>query len=179
MSLQDKDGNGIEPIGDAFLFSVNKTAKAFGLDRATVQRYIDAAELPAAALRGGHPVYRLADIARAIYATPTDDDDLEDPDGPNRRFRSSHDRRSWWQSELVRMQVAERQGQLVPIEGYRRALGDALRAVAMALDELPSSLERDFLLPPEQVESIEASIDRLRAGLADRVRAAVAGDDDA
>lgn len=64
------------------------------------------------------------------------------------------------ESRLLSLQ--ERAGQLIPSSESSRVLGLVARAVVTWAEALPDILEREAGLQPDQVETVQRCVDRLR-----------------
>lgn len=128
------------------------------MGRDTVAKRITAANVKPAAMRSGHPVYRLRDVATALLALQSIGEDGErDP-----RLMSPTDRKAWYQSEIARFAVETEARQLIPAAEVEAEQAELVKGLVQFLDTLGDQLERDCALTPEQVDAVNASIGRLR-----------------
>lgn len=72
------------------------------------------------------------------------------------------ERKDWYDSELRRSQLAERNGELIPVLTFQREMSAVIKAVVAGLQTLPDRLERDAGLTGDAIERAQAIIDTLR-----------------
>jgi hypothetical protein len=138
--------------------SLRQIAEETGLDRDTVQRRIAAANAVPSGKRGGHPVYRLRDVLKAVMLK--DDDGQIDPDKLEPYQRQAH-----YKAELDRLKLDQETRELIPRIEVEQEQARILRVVAQTLDTLPDLVERDCGATAIQVQRIERAVDECREAL--------------
>lgn len=119
---------------DQFTATITSAASEFGVAYRTLKARVDDAGLePAGAFRGA-AVYRIADLAATLYAgdvpnAPEDFDDL-----------SPTDRRAWFESERLRIQVEKQLSELVPSAEAARERDRVARVLIEQLDRAEREL---------------------------------------
>lgn len=146
----------IEQMSEAYMWSISKLAYAFGMDRRTVTRRIEDANLEPAGKKNGHPVYALKSAGPALFVNAVapfkgDPEELQ-----------PQDRKAWYQSENERVKLEVQLRQLIPSEEVHREMSNLAKAVTSTLDSLPDILERDCDLQSAHLERIQDSLDALR-----------------
>ena len=101
-------------------------------------------------------------LAKWRFGAPEPDND-ETPFDPERL--PPKERKDWYDSELRRSQLAERNGDLIPVIEYQRELSAVIKSLVAGLQTLPDILERDAGLSGDAVERAQAVIDALRDDL--------------
>ena len=137
------------------LWSINALADEFELDRRTVKKRL--ADVAPADRVSGHPVYRLAEAAPALFGSSENRESLDD--------FSPKDRKDWVASERELMKLRAEAGELMLVEEAREQIAAVIRPMADVLDSMPDVLEREAGLTPSQVESVMAACTRVRGEL--------------
>jgi hypothetical protein len=138
--------------------SLRQLAEETGLDRDTVQRRISAANAVPSGKRGGHPVYRLRDVLRALLLK--DEEGRIDPEKLEPYQRQAH-----YKAELDKLKLDQETRELIPRIEVEQEQARILRVVAQTLDTLPDIVERDCGATPAQVQRIERAVDECREAL--------------
>jgi len=143
-------------------WSITALADEFGLDRKTVSRLMETV-LPCGTVRS-HAVYQIKDamlpIAKYILSAQGfngPNDESFDPES-----LPPKDRKDWFDSELKRIQHAEKCGQLIPVDIVANADAEKNKKIALALDTMADVLERDMGLTIEQVHAVNRIVDSAR-----------------
>lgn len=134
--------------------TLSEWATHLGTTRDTLRKRLVEAGATASGKRGGHPVYTLSVVLRAVLSGAG-----ADP------FR----RRAERQSELLEMKLAVERGELIPRDEVRETFAEAFKPIRQTLETLPDILERDAALTPQQVAACEKAIDKLREELHQQV----------
>lgn len=137
---------------------MRQLAEECGIDRDTVQRRIAAANVVPSGKRGGHPVYRLRDVLKAVMLK--DDDGKLDPDKLEPYQRQAH-----YKAELDRLKLEQETRELIPRIEVEQEQARTMRIVALMFDTLPDVIERDCGVPGDVLNRIERSIDDCRERL--------------
>jgi hypothetical protein len=138
--------------------SLRQIAEETQLDRDTVQRRIAAANVIPSGKRGGHPVYRLRDVLKAVMLK--DEEGRTDPDKLEPYQRQAH-----YKAELDRLKLDQETRELIPRIEVEQEQARILRVMAQTLDTLPDLVERDCGATPAQVQRIERAVDECREAL--------------
>lgn len=155
---------------DAFVWSISKMAEFFEMDRKTVAKRIKDAGLKPAGERRGNAVYKALDVAKCILSPGGQPGTTLDLD----QFPEA--RKAWYQSELYRVQLEEKLGQLIPDTEYVRCMAAFTKSVSASLDSIPDVLERDAGLDPDSLMVVIEVIDAARAVMAESARKALSDD---
>jgi hypothetical protein len=139
--------------------SMRQIAEECGLDRDTVQKRIAAANIVPSAKRGGHPVYRLRDVLKAVMLK--DDGGRLDPDKLEPYQRQAH-----YKAELDRLKLETETRELIPRIEVEQEQARTMRIVALMFDTLPDIIERDCGVPGDVLARIERTVDDCRERLA-------------
>ena len=78
-------------------------------------------------------------------------------------------RRAHYQAEMDKIRLQRDRGELVPAVEVEQAYAEVFTILAQALDTLPDVLERDAAATPAQLVVIEATIDKAREQLYQRL----------
>lgn len=135
--------------------SVRAFCDETGTDRDTTGKRLKEAGCKPTGKRGGHPLYRLKDMLRAVYVTNEDgqvDPDKLDP------FK----RRAFYQGELDKLKLGVERGELVPRIEVEQEQARTMKIVARFFDTLPDVLERDCGAAPILLAKIETRLDEVR-----------------
>lgn len=143
--------------------SVRALSRFTRLDRDRLSRAL--ADAKPAGMRGGHPVYALADVLPLLCRPGIADAAGEiDPD----RLAPSH-RRAWYDSEAKRRELQKTDRELIPAAEVAQVVSTAFASIASELRSIPDHLERRGDATPEQAERIAQAIDAAMEVLADRL----------
>ncbi|TAA42478.1 MULTISPECIES: DUF1441 family protein [Pseudoxanthomonas] len=148
-------------------WSIARLADEFRMDRRTATKRIREAGVAPLGKRGGHDVYRLADVAPALVdplPSPAGDEGVIDPHN-----LPPPDRLKWFQSENERLKLESSMGLLVPALEVEARFAELVKTLVMFMDTLPDVLERDVALSPKQVQAVQESCDRVRQEMYERV----------
>lgn len=137
--------------------SVTAFAQEFSSTRETITKRIADAKLKPSARRGGHPIYRLKDLFKAVYHTANGG---MDPDKLDPFQRKAH-----YQAEHEKLQLETERGQLVTAIDVEARFASSYKVMARWLDTLPDVMERDWGLVPALVTKIENKLNELREEL--------------
>jgi hypothetical protein len=137
--------------------SISAFAAEVSSTRETISKRIADAKLKPSGKRGGHPVYRLKDLFKAVYQAG---DGGIDPDKLDPFQRKAH-----YQAEHEKLQLETDRGQLVPAIEVEAKFAANFKTMAQWLDTLPDVLERDCGASPVLLAKIERRIDGLREEL--------------
>lgn len=143
--------------------SVRALSRLTRLDRDRLSRALGDAK--PAGMRGGHPVYALADVI-PLLCRPGVADAAGGID-PDRLTPS--DRRAWYDSESKRRELQVRDRELIPAAEVAQVVATAFAAIANELRAIGDHLERRGDATAEQAERISQAIDTAMDGLADRL----------
>jgi len=152
----------IREINDAFAWSVSRLAECFGLHRQTLAKRISDAGLQPVGRRHGNAVYSIADVSRVLHGSGAASD--ADPDS-----MAPQDRKAWYDSELKRRALQERDRELIPVEEVERVIATAFSAIAQGLRSLPDNIERRTGAAPDVIAAIECVLDAEMSSIADRL----------
>ena len=135
-------------------------AAFFGISLPTVETWIRQG-MPVAqkGSRGVSWVIDLADVARWRFgsqATPGDDD----PDA-----LSAKERLDWYRGETEKRKLQKADSGLIEAAAHERALADLVKISIQWTETVPDVMEREAGLTPEQIERVQASVDRQRERL--------------
>jgi hypothetical protein len=146
-----------------FKWSLNQLSREFGIARETVQSRLRQANIEPSGDRRGHPVYGVANAAKAILIpTISQGALLNDPDR-----MSPKERADWYKGENDRLKFEKESGFLVVADQSREQMALIAKSGLQILETLPDILERDFSIDPKVISSIEEKIDVLRDQWAD------------
>ena len=154
--MADKTVNSTD---DAFAWSIRRFAAVTQLDRTVVKARL--AHINPCGKAKGYPVYKSWEGLRAIYeqAKP------EVVTDPNKM--APRDRRDWYESEKIRLQVETESGLLITIDEHRDNLANTFKALAMIMDTVPDQLERKHALPANVIDDVQNTFDDFRQGMYD------------
>ncbi|EFA3891236.1 DUF1441 family protein [Escherichia coli] len=154
----------VSGIGDAYYWSVFKTAEAFGLHRDTVKKRLLAANTPVAATIRGNPVYALQHVGPALFSVKHEAaDSVHEPSRMEPK-----ERKDWYQSENERIKLEKEQRKLIPVDEVVIVYSSMRKAVVQVLETIPDVLERDCALTPQAVGVVQQAIDDLRYTLQEK-----------
>lgn len=137
------------------------------MDRKTVAKRIKESGLAPAGERSGNPVYSANEFARMAFGPAGQ----AGPDLDLDRYPEA--RKAWYQSELYKIQVQEKKGELIRESDHVRNMADMSKEMIAVLDSLPDILERDAGLEPDVVVAVIPILDAARSNLAERIRSAI------
>lgn len=157
-------------LGRGVHLSVRGLAEETGFDRDTVAKRLSAAKVKPSGKKGGHPVYRLKDALKAIYAF-SDADGGIDPDKLEPFQRKAH-----YQAEHEKLKLQTERGELVPRLEAEQDVARIVKIMVRTFDGLPDKLERDRGATPALVQAIEQELDACREKMYAEI---TASDDDA
>lgn len=147
-------------------WSISGIARVFSMDRRTVVDKIQAANIQPIGTNKGYPVYSLADVAKAIFASEVL---IAGSAGFDPDKLPPRERRDWYEGEEKRIKIEKLRASLVSIDTYRAELADVLKAVSLTLETLPDVLERKCGLSPDAAETMGSVLDDARTQLADKI----------
>lgn len=133
--------------------SLGILAAEFGMSRDVLRRVLSEAAVSPAAKKGGHPVYRLRDVYRAIQRQS----DVEQ--------LTPHARLALAKAVLAEDEIRVRRGELLERFEVEQEQARILRCVALFADTLPDVVERDVGLSAGQITRIERALDQMRESL--------------
>ncbi len=137
------------------LWSYNRLADGFEIDRGTVKRKLTAAGIePSGLTFNGYPAFRLKDAAAALVVPVGRNCNPEKLD-PRARL-------DWYKGEIERLRLGEKQRVLIPADEVEEEMVMLAKTVIAALETLPDLLERDAGLSGDQVDLVEATVNNLR-----------------
>lgn len=152
----------IREINDAFAWSVSKLAECFGLHRQTLAKRINDAGLQPVGRRHGNAVYAITDVSRVLHGSGAASD--ADPDS-----MAPQDRKAWYDSELKRRALQEKDRELIPIGEVERAVATTFNAIAQTLRSVPDLIERRTGASPDILVAFEEILDAAMSSLADHL----------
>lgn len=145
-------------------WSKSVLASEFGIARQTVDKLLRG--VPNSGLVGGHPVWRIRDVAgifsdytKGVDATAGQDPEMMDPKS----------RKDWYDGEDKRLIVAQKKRDLVSYEEMGEALAMVFDSLKTFVVTLPDVLERDVDLNAEQVVRMIDIGDRLLNDFAEKL----------
>lgn len=139
--------------------SIARLAEEFGMARETVSKRLAQAQVQPDGKRNGYPVYRLRDACPALLEPAAYDED----GNPDPSSLPPDKRNSWYQSEIRRLEVEMKCGELIPAGEVEIEMADLVKSLLQFTDTLGDSLERDCGLTPEQVEAVHSAVAKHRA----------------
>jgi phage terminase Nu1 subunit (DNA packaging protein) len=119
--------------------------------------------------RGGRSepwVMDALEVAKWRFAGAADDEDSETEDPKN---MLPQDRKAWYESEIKRRDLQERDRELIPSADAERVVAVAFAAISQDLRAIPDNLERRGGVTGEVAEQVEAEIYKAMDSLADRL----------
>jgi hypothetical protein len=143
-------------LGRGVHLSLRGLAEETGFDRETLGKRLTAAKVKPSGKRGGHPVYRLRDALKAVYAFASDDGGI-DPDKLEPFQRKAH-----YQAEHEKLKLQTERGELVPRLESEQELARVVKIFVRVHDALPDKIERDCGASPLMVQAIERELDAAR-----------------
>jgi len=117
--------------------------------------------------RGIPWVLDLLEVAQWRFQ-PQGDGDPEDPDN-----MTPKERLDWYKGEAEKRKLQITDGELVEASTHERQMSELLKVSISWAETMPDVMEREAGLTPEQVERLQAAVDRQR----DRLHSVWAGDD--
>lgn len=164
----------LTPAQDKSRFAVNQLAKAFGLSPATVRKYIG--QTPPSHAIGRSQYWELSDIAKLTDVrgpyVPQQPKDEPDPETDPELMKPS-DRRTHYQAEdlkeaarIKRRRNEIEDGSLIPALEVESVVAGAFKAIALLLDTICDSLERDGIVDASSMPAIIRITDSARDQLA-------------
>lgn len=148
-------------IGPTF-FSSKDLAREFGIDARIVPKRLKDIPVKGLTMDGQHG-YLLRDVVHALFGL-SDTGVNRDPDRMIPR-----DRKSWFESELRKLECEEKEGNLVQASDVETKFGDLMKMIARRLETLPDSIERNVQLPDGAFIEIQNALDAFRAELHDYI----------
>lgn len=162
-------------------FSKSELGFAFGMSLPTVVKHIG--DIAPIGKRGNSIVWRLSDVAdlkdvrdhiKKSYVNQYNMHESDDPDDieldPDKMKPA--DRRVHYQAEDLKQAAllksrknAIESRELIPAHEVETALAQAFKTIALTLDTLPDSLERDGLISSGDIEKVITLLDRSREQL--------------
>lgn len=154
----------------AGLTSIQGAMLICGVSRDTIRKAIAEHNLQPAGQDGaGNPLYRIADIVRAVDArgrvgAKAGGGEVVDP-----LKLSPGERDAWYRSEDRRIKLEKDAGKLGSVEDFKREHAKLVRIFGQFLDTLPDVMERDAMLTPDQVDVMHDRLEELRQQLYDEL----------
>lgn len=140
---------------EAVQLSLGTAAAELCMTRDVLRRIVTEAGVQPTGARGGHPLYRLRDLYRAI---------LSQGDGID---ANPHSRLALARAIKTEDEIRVRRGDLVEVYEHERECALLAMAFCQWADTLPDLIERDIGASPLVIAKVERSIDDLRTRLAD------------
>jgi len=162
------EGNSVvEFSAPAYLYSISQLANEFQRRRETIAKRLAHANVEAAGIRKGYPVYRLPDAAIAIFGpeTPAENGAFDPNDLPLEK------RGIWYQSEMRRLSVERTAAAYLPASEHYEGLRMMAGTLIEFLKALPLQLEASLEMSPEQLDEMRGAIDRVRIHLVEQASA--------
>ena len=78
---------------------------------------------------------------------------------------SPADRKNWYDSELKRTQLEEKERKLIPSEEVERVISEAYGVISHSLRSIPDNMERDLNITGKQAEYLEININKQLSAL--------------
>ena len=153
--------------------NITAFSSLFRLNRATVRKRLKEANVQPCREVSGNPVYDIADAAEACFS------EVKTYRGEDPDEMSPMDRRAWYQSEMERVKLEEKCGNLCPVEDVGRVATTMMMGVVNPLDSVVDTLERKCGLNPDALEVVQEVIDQTRENLyqrSQRISEDLAGD---
>lgn len=123
--------------------------------RQTIRKAIHDCRIESAGQYKGHPVYRVCEVAEAVYSVPPGTHTEMNP----------KERLDWYRSEIARRKLQVEDGELIPVADFDATYSRMIKLTAAALETLPDQLELDAGLSGTQLEPVIRVIDSLRESL--------------
>ncbi len=157
----------IANINDAYSWNITRIAEAFDFSRDTVRKRLRIAGVRPCGKRSGNDVYSLAEIGPALFIADGYQDvpEMHDPDK-----MPPKDRKEWFHSERIRVDLERDQKQLIHEGEHRQDLYDGFSQVVSFFENLPDKMERTGQFTPEQLELLEQYGDGFRNELYTKVK---------
>jgi len=111
-------------------------------------------------------VFDALEVARWRFGGSTGSADGEgaDPDS-----MAPQDRKAWFDSEIKRRALQERDRELITVDEVERVIATAFSAIAQGLRSLPDNVERRTGCSPDVVAAVEEVVDAEMSSVADRL----------
>ena len=142
--------------------SVRGLSRLTGLDRDYLLKRIAGAT--PAGKRAGHPVYQLGDVLPLLCRPAAATAGEIDPDA-----LTPTDRKAWYDSEVRRRQLQERDRELIPAAELEACIARVFGTLSQGLRSIPDNLERRIGCSPEVAEAVERMIEGEMNAVADRL----------
>lgn len=144
--------------------SLHQLSQVFGIARETVMSRITSGRVSPSGEKGGHAVYDVSQVYRAIR-------DYELPSYSNRNPNDMppKERRDWFESENARLKMEKETGRLIDAEQVRQMMADLVKPGIQLMETIPDILERDYSQSTKAVMDIEKRIDELRKKWANEI----------
>lgn len=142
------------------LWSINALADEFGIDRRTVKKRLEGIA-PAGESTGGHPAWRLRDVAGAVLglrdpiAEGAVDPDCLPPKERLDHYRAEREKSKWELEQRIS----------IPAPEVESVVAAAFKVLSQGLDTIPDVLENDCALGASEVERAIEVVDGIRDGL--------------
>lgn len=154
---------------DAFTHTITSAAREFGVSQRKLKRRVEEAGIEPAGYYRGHVVFRIADLAMALYAKDV-------PAAPPEfDAYTPAERRAWFESEKLRLEIEAELAHLVPAEEAAREFDRMARVALKGLDEI----EQAAVEHNELSEIARAGIRRTFRPIREQLEAHLLPDDDA
>lgn len=150
-------------LGRGVHLSVRGLAEETGFDRDTVTKRLTVAKVKPSGKKGGHPVYRLKEALKAIYAFADEDGGI-DPDKLEPFQRKAH-----YQAEHEKLKLQVERGELVPRIASEQEMARVVKIMVRAFDTIPDKIERDCGAPALVVERVERELDAARESIYEQI----------
>lgn len=152
------------PLSERKQANKAEVAEWFGVSVATVDAWL---RRGAPYVQKGGPgkgwVFDLREVAQWYYGKSAQDTE-DDPEKLDPKSRLD-----WYRGSSERDKWLERRGELVTVSDYERELSVALKRVAIMLETLADTVERETGLPGASVEVIQRVTDQMREDIYQRL----------
>lgn len=141
---------------EGFNFSINKCAELLDLDRRTVKKRVQAAELKPKGNHAGFPVYQLAEVARACFI------------GEQKKAKykvellGPKERAEHFMAEKRELEVLEKKRELIPYDEAAEKFAELGQTFAKFFDTFMDDLEQTQLFDVTQLEEMQELCDDQR-----------------
>lgn len=146
-------------------WSKSALASEFGIDRRTVAKLIAAIE-PIGTV-GGHPVYRIKDVAFTLGQFVSGG--VGDPNSLDPEELPPKERLDWYNGEKTRIAIEKESRRLIDIDEMGDTLAMVFDAQKTFVVTLPDVLERDVGLSPDAIQHCIEVGDKLLADFAEKL----------
>ena len=145
-------------------WSKSYIAKESGVDRRSVDKYLDTDDFPADEMVGTRKQWGLRKVCVALAPLLIRTSSKSDVDVDS---LEPIDKKHHYDAELKKNQLEALERSLIPVDEVREVISSALKELSLGIDIIPDRIELKCGLAPDQIEQMIEILDECKENLSD------------